>query len=170
MVERFNMITKAGATCVMLLLAACTSADGPAGPTPVGLNQSGVLAGDHLRAMPLTGLMQVKGVIPSWILNPETMPPGRRGKNNCTFAFGQDVPQWDFHADAGCWERSGPDGWTRQQRSKIHVPQHNDCGGGPADVSPIRVCLAPGLANLCPINALTGPNGCAICVRSLTCH
>jgi hypothetical protein len=119
--------------------------------------------------MPLTGLMQVKDVIPSWILNPETLPPGT-SKNNCTFAFRQDVPQWDFHADAGCWERSGPDGWTRQQQYKIHVPQHNDCGGGPADVSPIRVCLAPGPANPCPINALTGPNGCAICVRSLTCH
>jgi hypothetical protein len=112
----------------------------------------------------------VNGAIASWILNPDTLPPGRMGKNNCTFAFGQVVPQWDFHPDAGCWERPGPEGWTRNQQYKIHVPQHDACGGGPADVSPIRVCLAPGLANPCPINATTGPNGCALCVRSVICH
>ena len=48
-------------------------------------------------------------VIPAWITNPEEFPVNLQGTNNCTFAFGQSVPQWDFHPDAGCWERPG---WT----------------------------------------------------------
>jgi hypothetical protein len=59
--------------------------------------------------------------LPAWIVNPPALPPGRVGKNNCTFAFGQNVPQWNFHPDAGCWEHAGPDGWTRQQYQKLHI-------------------------------------------------
>ncbi len=167
MAMRWNVIS---AACAALLLAACNAGDPPAAPTPLGQSQSSGAANDHVRAMPMTGTLQVNGTIPSWILNPETLPPGRRGKNNCTFQYGQNIPQWDFHPDAGCWEHSGPDGWVRQQQYKLHVPNHPDCGGGPADVSPIRVCQAPGMANPCPINPTTGPLGCALCVRSLTCH
>ena len=170
MVKLRDVFSWAGAGCVMFLLAACATGDAPGAPTSLGPSQSGATVGDHMRAVPLTGAMQVNGAIPSWILNPETLPPGRRGKNNCTFAFGQEVPQWDFHPDAGCWERPGPDGWTRNQQYKIHVPQLPNCGGGPGDVSPIRVCQVPGMANPCPINPTTGPSGCAICVRSFTCH
>lgn len=108
--------------------------------------------------------------IPAWALQPENFPPGLKGTNNCTFRFGQNVPQWNFHEDAGCWERNAPDGWTRQQQHRIHVPALVECNGGPADLSPIRICRAPGLENPCPINPTTGPNGCALCVRSFNCH
>ena len=170
MVKRENVMTGVGAFCVLLLLTACTVADGPAAPTQMSVSQSNATPSDIRGVIPPSGILPVNGAIPSWLLNPEELPPGRRGKNNCTFAFGQNIPQWDFHPDAGCWERPGPDGWTRQQQSKMHVPEHPDCGGGPADVAPIRVCQAPGLANPCPINPMTGPNGCALCVRSVTCH
>jgi hypothetical protein len=154
--------------CVTVLFAACSILDLPATPTTADPTQ--VAARDVERALPVAGMARVNPEIPSWVLNPEDFPPGLRGKNNCTFAFGQNIPQWDFHPDAGCWERPGPDGWTRQQQYKLHVAEFASCGGGPADVSPIRVCLTPGLANPCPINPTTGPNGCALCVRSVTCH
>ena len=162
-------LRRALALCAMLLLAACTAMERPVAPTPLNSSQSSAALGDSARSTMPT-IMQISGSIPSWILNPATLPPGRRGQNNCTFQFGQDIPQWDFHPDAGCWEHAGPDGWTRQVQYKLHVPHHSDCGGGPADVSPIRVCQAPGIANPCPINPTTGPLGCALCVRSLTCH
>jgi hypothetical protein len=57
--------------------------------------------------------------------------------------FGEVVPQWDFHADAGCWEHSGPDGWTRQQYQQ---------------------------PSSCLIDASTGQNGCARCVAITVCH
>ena len=108
--------------------------------------------------------------IPSWVLYPENLPRGLQGTNNCTFKFGPNVPKWDFHEDAGCWERPGPDGWIRQQAHKIHVPELAECNGGPGDASPIRICQAPGLENPCPINPTTGPAGCAQCIRSFSCH
>jgi hypothetical protein len=110
--------------------------------------------------------------IPAWITSPETLPAGLRGRNDCTFAFGQEVPQWDFHSDAGCWERPGPEGWTRQQQHLIHVPNLARCGGGPGDVSPIRICRLGGAGQLsgCAENPTTGPNGCAVCVRKVECH
>jgi len=162
----------AGAVCIVVLLAACNAADPPAGPTPLGLSQSSGTANDNMRAMPLAGTMQVNGTIPSWILNPETLPLGRRGKNNCTFAFEQVVPQWDFHPDAGCWEQPGPDGWTRNQQYKIHIPNFPPCGGGPGDANVIRVCRlgGPGQPQPCFIDPSTGPNGCARCVVNPECH
>ena len=107
--------------------------------------------------------------LPAWITHPEELPPGLMGRNNCTFLFGQ-AAQWDFHPDGACWERPGPDGWTRQQQHRVHVWQLAACGNGPGDVSPVRVCRAPGEPNPCHINALTGPTGCALCVRSVECH
>jgi hypothetical protein len=162
-------LSRAVALCATLLLAACTAMERPVAPTPLNSSQSSAGLGDITRST-MPAIMQVAGTIPSWILNPATLPPDRMGKNNCRFQFGQNIPEWDFHPDAGCWEHAGPDGWTRQQQYKLHVPNHPDCGDGPADVSPIRVCQAPGIANPCPINPTTGPLGCAICVRSLTCH
>lgn len=108
--------------------------------------------------------------IPAWVLHPTNFPPGLKGTNNCTFGSVLNVPNWNFHADAGCWERPGPDGWVRQQQHKIHVPALAECNGGAGDVSPIRICKAAGLENPCPINPTTGPNGCAQCVRSFSCH
>jgi hypothetical protein len=110
-------------------------------------------------------------LLPAWVTHPEAFPKGLEGRNNCTFAFGQTIPQWDFHPDAGCWERPGPDGWTRQQQHLLHVPQLPSCGGGAADVSPIRVCREGGAGQESPCPGLvTGPNGCALCVRVLACH
>lgn len=112
--------------------------------------------------------------LPAWILEPAAVPEGLRGVNNCTFPFGPNAADgvWDYHPEGACWERPGPDGWTRQQQNVVHVPQHVLCGGGPADVSPIRICRAggPGQPTPCDVNPVTGPLGCAICVRSVVCH
>ena len=140
------------------LLVACARSEAPA--TPVG-PYAPVSTTQGLAGPP---------VVPAWVTDPEALPPGLRGRNNCTFAFGQTIPQWDFHPDAGCWERPGPDGWTRQQQFKLHVPQLAACGGGAGDVSPVRVCREPDQTNPCPINPRTGPTGCALCVRNVTCH
>jgi len=104
--------------------------------------------------------------LPAWIVSPATLPLGRVGKNNCTFPFGQTVPQWDFHSDAGCWEYPGPDGWTRQQFEKIHIPAFPACSNGPGDATVIRVCRAGGAGqpSPCSLDVTTGPNGCARCV------
>ena len=109
-------------------------------------------------------------LLPAWITDPGTMPEGLMGQNNCTFPLRLSNAQWDHHPDGACWERPGPDGWTRQQLHRVHVAQHAACGGGPADVSPIRVCQAPDLPNPCNINPLTGVNGCAVCVVEVLCH
>ena len=141
----------------VVVFLACAEASAP--------SESSSMASD------LDGALLAKAVtIPAWVLNPETLPPGLRGTNNCTFRFGANTTQWNFHEDGGCWERPGPDGWTRQQAHRIHVPELAECNGGPGDVSPIRVCQAPGLENPCPINPTTGPNSCAQCVRSFNCH
>lgn len=108
---------------------------------------------------------------PEWVRVPEVLPEGLRGQNNCLWPFGV-AAVWDFHADAGCWERPGPDGWTRQQTHRIHVSANADCGGGAADVAPIRLCREGGAGQIapCAFHPSTGPQGCAICVRSVTCH
>ncbi len=159
------------ALCSMLLLGACTAMERPVAPTPLNSSQSSAALGDST-SLTMPTIMQVAGSIPSWILNPATLPPGRMGKNNCTFAFGQVVPQWDFHPDAGCWEHSGPDGWTRQQFQKIHIPNLASCGGGPGDATAIRVCRlgGQGQPQPCFIDPTTGPNGCARCVVNPECH
>lgn len=136
----YKKMFRAGATYAVLLLVICGVADTP-----------------------------IANALPAWIVYPSTLPQGRVGKNNCTFAFGQVVPQWDFHPDAGCWEYQGPDGWTRQQQQKIHVPNFPPCGGGPGDANAIRVCRDGGAGQSSPCGD-TGPNGCAVCVRNPTCH
>lgn len=112
--------------------------------------------------------------MPRWITEPSEFPEGLKGTNNCTFALGQPGAQWDFHSDGGCWERQGPDGWTRQQQHLVHVPSIVECGGGPGDVSPIRACREGGAGQPgpCPFGPkpITGPNGCALCVAMLVCH
>jgi hypothetical protein len=144
-----------------LSLAACSSPSEPsltsvAGPSAV----ESVAASVGLPALP------------GWIANPLDLPPGRVGKNNCTFSFGQVVPQWDFHADAGCWESEGPDGWTRQQFQRIHIASFPRCGGGTADATAIRVCRSGGSGqpSPCLIDPVTGPTGCARCVVLPVCH
>jgi len=163
MAKLLERMPTVGSACLLWLLVACGGADAPSPPmlpTPArGLAQS---VSDSVPKQ-ATGL-------PAWIVEPSTPPDGRVGKNNCTFAFGQAVPQWDFHPDAGCWEHAGPDGWTRQQYKRIHVPTLPACGGGPGDATGIRVCRAPGLANPCFMDQVTGPNGCARCVVNPVCH
>ena len=126
---------------------------------------SGLVTGDE-RAFAHVG----HGALPSWITEPAHFPEDLMGRNNCSFAFGQPTAQWDFHSDGACWERPGPDGWTRQQQHRIHVRQLAACGGGSGDVSPVRVCRAPGQPNPCLINPTTGPTGCALCIRNVACH
>src|SRR5688572_12702391 len=57
--------------------------------------------------------------LPAWIANPQEIPSGLKGKNNCTFRFGPGATGgiWDYHADGACWERPGPDGWVRQHQN-----------------------------------------------------
>jgi hypothetical protein len=125
-----------------------------------------------LPAMPVaTGLLEV----PHWVAEPSTLPLGLEGTNNCTrFAIGNTTAQWDFHSDGACWERQGPDGWTRQQQHRVHVESSStSCGGGPADVFVIRVCREGGAGQptpFCAFHQQTGPLGCAICVPGVVCH
>lgn len=112
--------------------------------------------------------------LPAWIADPEVLPAGLQGQNNCTFPFGNTTVQWDFHPDGACWEHPAQDGWTRNQQHRVHASSVPLCGGGPGDVFPIRMCRAggagqPGPSSACE-TATTGPNGCVICVRSVVCH
>ena len=157
----------AGVSCILLLLAlaACAGPDTPSSPTRQPLVAGGAEIGNSAAA--LSG-----SELPAWIVEPSTLPRGRTGKNNCTFPFGQNVPQWDFNPDAGCWEHAGPDGWTRQQIQRIHVPSFPSCGGGPGDATAIIVCRAGGAGqpSPCLIDPLTRGVGCARCVVNPTCH
>src|SRR5262245_27256864 len=131
------------------------------------------LPGDLIATSEASSFSMIQGApldIPMWIASPSELPEDLRGRNNCTFAFGQSAAQWDFHPEGACWERPGPDGWTRNQQYRVHVPALAECGGGAGDVSPIRICRAPGELNPCHINPTTGPRGCALCVLSLACH
>jgi hypothetical protein len=146
--------------CVTLLLVACSAGDTPEAPIferPTADNSPA--------AQSATGL-------PLWILEPSVLPDGKVAKNDCTFPFGQIVPQWNLHPDAGCREHAGPDGWTRQQFASIHIPSFPSCGDGPGDATAIRVCRSGGAGqpSPCSIDPLTGPNGCAHCVINPTCH
>ena len=107
--------------------------------------------------------------LPDWAKYPEEMPQGLRGRNNCTFPIASGS-QWNFHEDGSCWERPGPDGWTRQQQHNVHVPHLPLCGNGPADIGSIRICRGPGQPSPCANNPRTGPNGCAVCVPSIACY
>lgn len=161
-----GVLSTNAAAGILVLVAACAGApDTPSSPTPQPLGEGTVLTES-------VGADQSATPLPSWILEPSTLPSGRVGKNNCTFPFGQTVPQWDFHPDAGCWEHTGPDGWTRQQQQSIHIPQFPACGGGPGDATAIRVCRLGGAdqPSPCLIDPLTGPAGCARCVINPTCH
>jgi hypothetical protein len=157
--------------CALVLLTAC-GGNTPVHPTPLGSIQSTATVGGDVRVRPATGVMPVTGVLPSWIVNPETLPPGRAGKNNCTFPFSSADYQWDFHPDGGCWEHDGPEGWTRKQFQRVHLSNFAACGGGPGDATAIQVCRAGGRGqpSPCLIDPLTGPMGCARCVVNPTCH
>jgi hypothetical protein len=151
----------ANGCCSALALAASLAACGNSESEDDARAAAGLLSGDAEVSA---------AVLPAWITAPRTMPEELRGLNNCTFPLRLPDAEWDYHPDGACWERPGPDGWTRQQLYRVHVPQHAACGNGPADVSPIRICQAPGLPNPCNINPETGPNGCAVCVIDVACH
>ena len=137
---------------LVLSLAACSSPTSP-------LEGSGSAGSGSLKAGEGT---------PAWVLQPEALPPGLQGQNNCTFA---EPGQWDAHPEGGCWERPGPDGWSRQQSNSIHFDSLPRCGGGPGDVSQIRVCKLGSEGEISPCDGTeTGPLGCALCVRVVTCH
>ena len=113
---------------------------------------------------------------PAWITDPASFPQGRRGKNICTFAFGQ-VVDFSAHPDeAGCWEHKGPEGWVRQQISRVHVAKFSVCSGAAGDIEAIRVCHPDAVGGgakqmVAPCEGKkTGPNGCATCVANPTCH
>src|SRR5215475_10466913 len=153
MAKLLKIIARVGPACVMLFLVACRTGD----PATTQTREAS--------AQPAT-----TGQLPDWIINPPTLPPGRVGKNNCTFKFRYDIPKWDFHPDAGCWERPGPGGWTRQQFQKLHTPVFPECNNGPGDAGGIRVCRPGGEGQDSPCGGKTGPNGCARCVHNPTCH
>jgi hypothetical protein len=145
MVKLLEVMSRAGAACAVLLLVGSGVADTP-----------------------------TANELPDWVVNPSTLPPGRVGKNNCKFPFDVEVPKWNFHPDAGCWETKGRDGWTRQQFQKIHVPNFHACGDGPGDANAIRVCRPVGEKEQPPpgcIDGTTSPSsGCARCVVHPACH
>jgi hypothetical protein len=154
-----------------LLFIACDHIGSPSNPGPVSSVAAPRSATDSLTASNAQiGAERLS--LPAWVNNPQDFAPGLMGRNNCTFPLGAAGAQWDFHPDGACWERPGPDGWTRQQQHRVHVPTLAICGGGSGDVSPIRVCRPGGAGqpNPCFINAATGPNGCALCVVDFTCH
>lgn len=77
---------------------------------------------------------------PNWITDPEEFPAGLIGTNNCAFPIGRaGYAQWNYHEDAACWERPGPDGWTRQHMHNVHIFADSHCGGQPGDAFAIRV-------------------------------
>jgi hypothetical protein len=159
-------LTRLGAAiAVTVFVFACAK---PVSPTASPISPS-TAAALGAGAVPLT-IQSEPPLLPAWITDPEEFPVGLKGQNNCTFGFGAPGAQWDFHPDGACWERRAPDGWIRQQQHRVHVPQLASCGGGAGDLSPIRVCRAPGEPNPCFIDASTGPNGCARCVVKVTCH
>lgn len=123
---------------------------------------------------PLSGeAASVLSSVPAWVTDPPEVPEGLRGQNNCTFPFGNPTLQWDFHPDGSCWERPGPDGWTRQHQYQVHGTAVNLCGGGPGDLNLIRVCREGGAGQPAPFclgTTTTGPNGCALCVPTAVCH
>src|SRR4051812_7017130 len=92
--------------CILSLLAGCGAAEAPRAENRAPAAQGRLVA-----------------QLPDWITEPATLPAGLVGQNNCPFPFGQIVPQWNFHPEAGCWEHAGPDGWTRQQFQRIHIPK-----------------------------------------------
>ena len=163
MAESRERVLGTKAAWILLALIAC----GPAG-TPV---ESVETAAES--EVTTLGVSRAEKGLPAWIISPATLPLGRVRKNNCTFGFGDNVPLWDFHADAGCWERPGPDGWIRQQNQNIHFESFpSACGGGPGDATGIRVCRAGGAGqpSPCSIDTTTAPSGCARCVINPVCH
>ena len=154
------------AIVLTLFVAGCSP---PVSPSPTGV--------DAGRTVGLSApLNQSVGPpdLPAWIAEPAELPAGLRGRNNCTFPFGNATVQWDFHPDGACWEHPAQDGWTRNQQHLVHATSVPLCGGGPGDVFPIRMCRAGGPGQPGPSPACetptTGPNGCVICVRSVVCH
>lgn len=172
MVKLLNIIPRVGPACVMSFLIACSAADAPKTQTQQASGMPATTPAREASGMPATTPTPTASQPPDWIVNPATLPPGRVGKNNCKFEFEVDTPKWDVHPEAGCWEHAGPDGWTRQQFQKIHVPKFPQCGGRPGDATAIRVCRpgGQGQPSPCLIDKTTGPKGCARCVVSSTCH
>jgi hypothetical protein len=161
-----QILRRAELFCLVAVLSGCEAAGVPMTPTETPPADGSVMLAEA--ASSASG----PAGLPAWILHPAELPEGRVGKNNCTFAFGSNVPQWDFHPDAGCWEHAGPDGWTRQQFRRLHIPNLAACGGGPGDAEAVRVCRVGGAGqpSPCALDPHTGPNGCARCVINPTCH
>jgi hypothetical protein len=146
--------------CLILVFApliACSGNDGP-----VSFSASDLPDSPSLTAA-------VSSSVPDWIIHPEELPKGLRGHNNCTFPTGNATSQWDYYEDGACWERPGPDGWTRQQNYHVHANRSSACANGPADISNVRICRGPGEDAPCALNPRTGPNGCTVCVSTVTC-
>jgi len=143
--------------------------EGKGGPSLRGEPGQSVPLFSDLEFPQSPGLSAVSRSLPDWVAYPENLPQGLRGRNNCTFATGNATSQWNYYEDGACWERPGPDGWTRQQNHHVHVDRSTVCGNGPADVFNVRVCREAGEDSPCALNPRTGPNKCAVCVSNVTC-
>jgi hypothetical protein len=94
-----GLATRHGAALVLVaFLAACGTPESPGNPI-----EATVVAASLQASLGPPLLL-------AWITDPEKLPAGLMGRNNCTFAFGQATAQWDLHPDGACWERPGPDG------------------------------------------------------------
>ena len=154
---RYRWIQAARVCASMVLVVSLGACSSPTSPL------EGITASEGSRSFKTAG-----SGIPDWVLHPQALPAGLQGQNNCTYAH---EGQWDAHPEGGCWERPGPDGWTRQQTNKNHVDSLPICGGGPGDTALLRVCRAGGEDQISPCDGnTTGPRGCALCVRVVTCH
>jgi hypothetical protein len=168
------MAVRVSCLAVVALAALVVScATGPSAPT-VPTKAEALLMSPSPRVATIAEADGGQIELPRWITDPVTLPGGLQGQNNCTFPLGNSTAQWNFYPDGACWEHAGPDGWTRQQQHHIRVLSTSACGGGPADVSNVRVCRAGGAGQPAPspscLQPVTGGNGCVICVSAVVCN
>jgi hypothetical protein len=149
----------------------------------------GLAVSDSIEATDQPLLVSTQPKDSAWILHPAELDESHDGTSNCSPHVGDNPLYFGFggnrgcslavqHEDSACFEReTGHDGWIRQQGQSIHCDIVPPCGGGPGDISAIRLCRDPGVGapGAWPSQASpcgnTGPNGCAACVApTLVCH
>lgn len=155
------------APIVLVVVAALACGRSDAGTAPLASWPAAHASLDATRE--LVAAETAIGELPEWIASPARVPSGLVGIVDCSFPFGQ-IAMPGFHADAACWERPGPDGFVRQQFTRIHVASFPQCNGGPGDAEAIRVCKEGGAGQPTPCGEPTGPTGCARCIVNPTCH
>jgi hypothetical protein len=125
------------------------------GPAPVTETSATALAGDPETA---------------FVTHPADTPPGRIGKDNCTFAVNPRCTT--TREDYACWQHAvGHGGWFRQEVKNLYCPNgvpNTPCANSPASrpfiVSVVRLCRPGGANQVAPCGGkLTGALGCAVC-------